>query len=69
MNDEMRKLELMWKLASLTVFLQNELKKTIGILVGNLSFLLKVHRHEIFLNTFFAETESLWFQEPVTRDF
>jgi hypothetical protein len=31
--------------------------------------LLKVHKHEIFLNTFFAETESLWSQGPVTRDF
>jgi hypothetical protein len=31
--------------------------------------ILKVHKHEFFLNTFFAETESLWSQEPVTRDF
>jgi hypothetical protein len=30
---------------------------------------LKVHKHEIFLNTFFAETDTLWFQGPVTRDF
>ncbi len=30
---------------------------------------LKVHKHEIFLNTFFAETETIWSQEPVTRDF
>jgi hypothetical protein len=30
---------------------------------------LKVHKHEICLNTFFAETESLWSQGPVTRDF
>jgi hypothetical protein len=30
---------------------------------------LKVHKHEIFLCTFFAETESLWSQGPVTRDF
>jgi hypothetical protein len=32
-------------------------------------FPLKVHKHEIFLNTFFAETETLWSQGPVTRDF
>ncbi len=30
---------------------------------------LKVHKHEIFFFTFFAETESLWSQGPVTRDF
>ena len=30
---------------------------------------LKVHKHEFFLNTFFAETESLWSQGSVTRDF
>jgi hypothetical protein len=30
---------------------------------------LKVHKHEIFLLTFFAEIESLWSQGPVTRDF
>jgi hypothetical protein len=30
---------------------------------------LKVHKHEIFLNTFFAETEIIWSQGPVTRDF
>jgi hypothetical protein len=29
---------------------------------------LKVHKHESFF-TFFAETESLWSQGPVTRDF
>ena len=30
---------------------------------------LKVHKHEIFLKTFFAETETLWSQGPVTQDF
>ncbi len=32
---------------------------------------LKVHKHEIFWYTFFAETETLWsqLQGPVTRDF
>jgi hypothetical protein len=30
---------------------------------------LKVHKHEIFLYYFFAETESLWPQGPVTQDF
>jgi hypothetical protein len=30
---------------------------------------LKVHKHEIFVLTFFAETESLWSQGPVTQDF
>jgi hypothetical protein len=30
---------------------------------------LKVHKHEIFFKTFFAETETLWSQGPVTRDF
>jgi hypothetical protein len=30
---------------------------------------LKVHKHENFFLTFFAETESLWSQGPVTRDF
>ncbi len=28
--------------------------------------MLKVHKHEIFFLTFFAETESLWSQGPVT---
>jgi hypothetical protein len=31
--------------------------------------LLKVHKHDIFLNTFFAETETIWPQGPVTQDF
>ncbi len=31
--------------------------------------ILKVHKHEIFFLTFFAETETLWSQGPVTRDF
>jgi len=30
---------------------------------------LKVHKHENFFFTFFAETETLWSQGPVTRDF
>ncbi len=30
---------------------------------------LKVHKHEIFFLTFFAETETIWYQGPVTRDF
>ncbi len=30
---------------------------------------LKVHKQEIFFNTFFAETETIWSQGPVTRDF
>jgi hypothetical protein len=30
---------------------------------------LKVHKHETFFLTFFAETESIWSQGPVTRDF
>ncbi len=30
---------------------------------------LKVHKHEIFCVTFFAKTETIWSQEPVTRDF
>jgi hypothetical protein len=30
---------------------------------------LKVHKHEKFFLTFFAETETLWSQGPVTRDF
>ncbi len=29
---------------------------------------LKVHKHDIFFQ-FFAETETLWSQGPVTRDF
>jgi hypothetical protein len=32
-------------------------------------FTLKVHKHEIFFLLFFAETETLWSQGPVTRDF
>jgi hypothetical protein len=32
-------------------------------------YLLKVHKHEIFFVTFFAETETIWSQGPVTRDF
>jgi hypothetical protein len=32
-------------------------------------FALKEHKHEIFFFTFFAETETLWTQGPVTRDF
>jgi hypothetical protein len=31
--------------------------------------LLKVHKHEIFFLTFFAETETICSQGPVTRDF
>jgi hypothetical protein len=30
---------------------------------------LKVHKHEIFVFIFFAETETIWSQGPVTRDF
>ncbi len=30
---------------------------------------LKVHKHEIFFFTLFAETETIWSQGPVTRDF
>jgi hypothetical protein len=30
---------------------------------------LKVHKHETFVWTFFAETETIWSQGPVTRDF
>jgi hypothetical protein len=30
---------------------------------------LKVHKHEIFFLTFFAETETIWSQGPVPRDF
>ncbi len=30
---------------------------------------LKVHKHDIFYVTFFAETETLWSKGPVTRDF
>jgi hypothetical protein len=30
---------------------------------------LKVHKHEIFFEAFFAETEALRSQGPVTRDF
>ncbi len=33
------------------------------------SLKLKVHKHEIFFLTFFAETETIWSQGPVTRDF
>ncbi len=29
---------------------------------------LKVHKHEMFFD-FFAETETIWSQGPVTRDF
>jgi hypothetical protein len=29
----------------------------------------EVHKHEIFFLTFFAETETIWSQGPVTRDF
>jgi hypothetical protein len=36
---------------------------------SNATVPLKVHKHEIFFLTFFAETESLWSQGPVTRDF
>ena len=30
---------------------------------------LKVQKHEFFFFTFFAETETIWSQGPVTRDF
>jgi hypothetical protein len=30
---------------------------------------LKVHKHEFFFLTFFAETETIWSQGPVTQDF
>ncbi len=32
-------------------------------------FTLKVHKHEIYFLTFFAETKTLWSQGPVTQDF
>ncbi len=34
-----------------------------------MSAMLKVHKHEIFFLTFFAETKTIWSQGPVTRDF
>jgi hypothetical protein len=56
-----------------TIYFQN------GIIMLGLEFqmvpwicyflFLKVHKHEIFFFTFFAETEPLWSQGPVTRDF
>jgi hypothetical protein len=30
---------------------------------------LKVHKHEILFETFFAETETLWSQGPLTQVF
>ncbi len=39
------------------------------ILTFGLDVYLKVHKHDIFFLTFFAETESLWSQGSVTRDF
>jgi hypothetical protein len=36
---------------------------------GSGSNALQVHKHEIFFFTFFAETETIWSQGPVTRDF
>ncbi len=39
--------------------------KKMGIIRGGG---LKVHKHEFFF-TFFAETETIWSQGPVTRDF
>jgi hypothetical protein len=45
----------------------------LGITLKNCRILgggfLKVHKHEIFCVTFFAETETLWSQGPVTQDF
>ena len=38
-------------------------------LTAPLLLYLKVHKHEIFFLTFFAETETLWSQGCVTRDF
>jgi hypothetical protein len=43
----------------------HQLKGTLLSLINS----LKVHKHEIFFLTFFAETETLWSQGPVTRDF
>ncbi len=49
-----------------------ELKENIHSVTFDASFgllILKVHKHEIFFLTFFAETETIWSQGPVTRDF
>ncbi len=52
----------------LFLFLANA-EHTLKIMWRMLSIGLKVHKHEIFFNTFFAETETIWSQGPVTRDF
>ncbi len=42
---------------------------TPSVLSHNTITQLKVHKHEIFFVTFFAETETIGSQGPVTRDF
>ncbi len=42
---------------------------SVDLLTDFAAFCLKVHTHEIFFLTFFAETETKWSQGPVTRDF
>jgi hypothetical protein len=38
-------------------------------IMNDMDTFVKVHKHEIFFFTFFAETETIWSQGPVTRDF
>jgi hypothetical protein len=40
-----------------------------GLVIKTVKCVLKVHKHEIFFLTVFAETEIIWSQGPVTRDF
>jgi hypothetical protein len=44
------------------------LKCSIILASNTVRIALKVHKHE-FLYTFLAETETLWSQGPITRDF
>jgi hypothetical protein len=42
--------------------------RRIVVTAAQVVFALKVHKHEVFFYTFFAETETIWSQGPVTRD-
>jgi hypothetical protein len=53
-----------------TTYQRHGIDRQIGIEMNSLHMnVLKVHKHEILYFDFFAETETLWSQGPVTRDF
>jgi hypothetical protein len=62
-------LHLIYSWAISNVISNKKWYKTVLTMHRHLKRILKVHKHEIFFVTFFAETETIWSQGPVTRDF